>query len=119
MGANVGTAEERHQGCPCVLREPGPSGASSAQEASSPHLVGVVGEVDLVENLGGFVLDGLHLHQVWRVLPGPISENQERGGGAVRSQQVQGATGRAEQRELWRQTLVLILSPTSYQVTVT
>lgn len=119
MGANVGMAGGRCQGCPCVLREPGPAGASSAQEASSPHLVGVVGEVDLVENLGGFVLDGLHLHQMWGVLPGPISENQETGGGAVRSQRVQGATGRTEQRELWRQTLVLILSTTSYQVTVT
>lgn len=93
---------------PCVLREPGPSGASSDQEAGSPHLIGVIRKVDLVENLGGFVLDGLHLHQVWGVLPGPISENQERGGGAVRSQQVHGAMGSREQRELWSQTPVLI-----------
>ena len=42
----------------------------------------VIRKVDLVENLGGFVLDGFHLHQVWGVLPGPISENQARGKGA-------------------------------------
>lgn len=47
------------------------------QEAPSPHLVGVIRKVDLVENLGGFVLDGLHLHQVWGVLPGPVSKKQE------------------------------------------
>lgn len=81
------------------------------QEASSPHLIGVIRKVDLVENLGGFVLDGLHLHQVWGVLPGPISESQERGGGAVRSQWVHGAMGSREQRELWRQTPVLIPCP--------
>lgn len=45
------------------------------------HLVSVVREVHLVEDLGGFVLDGLHLHQVWRVLPRPISEIQGEGGG--------------------------------------
>lgn len=43
----------------------------------APHLVRVVGEVDLVEDLGSLVLDGLHLHQVWGVLPGAISENAE------------------------------------------
>lgn len=42
-----------------------------------PHLVCVVREVDLVEDLGSLVLDGLHLHQVWGVLPGAISENTE------------------------------------------
>lgn len=42
-----------------------------------PHLVRVIGEVDLVEDLGSLVLDGLHLHQVRRVLPGAISENME------------------------------------------
>lgn len=30
-----------------------------------------------MENLGSLVLDGLYLHQVWRVLPGPVSENTE------------------------------------------
>lgn len=73
-------------------RELGPSGASTDQEASGPHLVSVVGKVDLVENLGGFVLDGLHLHQVWRVLPGPVSEKQV-GGGKVRSQGFMGPWG--------------------------
>lgn len=43
----------------------------------APHLVRVVGEVDLVEDLGSLVLDGFHLHQMWRVLPGAISENTE------------------------------------------
>lgn len=42
-----------------------------------PHLVCVVREVDLVEDLGRLVLDGLHFHQVWGVLPGPISETTE------------------------------------------
>ena len=42
-----------------------------------PYLVCVVGEVDLVEDLGGLVLNGLHLHQVRGVLPGAISENTE------------------------------------------
>lgn len=43
----------------------------------APHLVCVVREVDLVEDLGSLVLDGLYLHQVWGVLPGAISENTE------------------------------------------
>lgn len=43
----------------------------------APHLVRVIGKVDLVEDLGSLVLDGLHLHQVWGVLPGAISENTE------------------------------------------
>lgn len=43
----------------------------------APHLIRVIGEVDLVEDLGSLVLDGLHLHQVWGVLPGAISENTE------------------------------------------
>lgn len=43
----------------------------------APHLVRVVREVDLVEDLGSLVLDGFHLHQMWRVLPRAISENTE------------------------------------------
>lgn len=81
MGAKVGVVGKRHQGCPVSPREPGPSGAPTDQEARVPHLVCVIGKVDLVENLGGFVLDGLHLHQVRGVLPGPVSENQGSGGG--------------------------------------
>lgn len=84
-----------------------------------PHLISVIREVDLVENLGGFVLNGLHLHQVWGILPGPISENQEMDGGAVRRQQVHWAMGSREQGDLWSQVPILILSTTSYQVTVT
>lgn len=45
----------------------------------APHLVSVIGEVDLVENLGRLVLDGLHLHQMRRVLPRPIPEPQREG----------------------------------------
>lgn len=37
-------------------------------EKLEEYLVGVVGEVDLVENLSGFVLDGLHLDLVRRIL---------------------------------------------------
>ena len=33
------------------------------------YLVCVIWKVDLVEDLGGLVLDGLHLHQMRRVLP--------------------------------------------------
>ena len=77
----MGVVRKGHQGCPVSPREPGPSGAPTDQEARVPHLVCVIGKVDLVENLGGFVLDGLHLHQVRGVLPGPVSENQGRGKG--------------------------------------
>lgn len=82
MGAKMGVVGERHQGCPMSPREPHPSGAPTDEEARVPYLVSVIREVDLVENLGGFVLDGFHLHQVWGVLPGPISENQVKRGGA-------------------------------------
>lgn len=105
MGAKVGVVGKRQQGCPVSPREPGPSGAPTDQEARVPHLVCVIGKVDLVENLGGFVLDGLHLHQVRGVLPGPVSENQRGAGerGQVRRQQIPGAMGSREQRALWRQ----------------
>lgn len=63
-------------------------GVSLDQEASGPHLIGVIGKVDFVEYLGGFVLDGLHLHQVWGVLPGPISKNRGGRGDKVREQRV-------------------------------
>lgn len=118
MGAHVGKAGERHQDCSLCL-QPGPQEHPVTQEARGPHLIGVIREVDLVENLGGFVLNGLHLHQVWGILPGPISENQEMDGGAVRRQQVHWAMGSREQGDLWSQTPILILSTTSYQVTVT
>lgn len=84
-------------------RESGHSGASTDQEASSPHLISVVRKVDLVENLGSFVLDGLHLHQVWGVLPGPISKNHGVGKGGkdkVRNLWVHGTMGSKEQKEL-------------------
>lgn len=55
-------------------------GGRPAPSSQGPHLVGVVGKVDLVEYLRGFVLDGLHLHQVWGVLPGPVSESRGAGG---------------------------------------
>lgn len=83
--------------------EPGHSGMSTDQEARSPHLVSVIRKVDLVENLGGFVLDGLHLHQVWGVLPGPISKNHgagKEGTFKVRNLWVRGATGSKEQKGL-------------------
>lgn len=35
------------------------------------HLAGVVGEVDLVADPGHILLSSLHLHLVWRLLPGP------------------------------------------------
>lgn len=90
------STEEQEGGNKCG----GPQGAwsfrsASDQEACSPHLIGIIRKVDLVENLGGFVLDGLHFHQVWGVLSGPISENQERGWGAVRS--LLGSWGHGEQ----------------------
>lgn len=40
---------------------------------SVSYLVGIVGEIDLMEDLGGFMLDGLDLHQMRRVLPRPIA----------------------------------------------
>lgn len=83
--------------------EPGHSGMSTDQEARSPHLVSVIRKVDLVENLGGFVLDGLHLHQVWGVLPGPISKNHgagKEGTFKVRNLWVRGAMGSKEQKGL-------------------
>lgn len=83
--------------------EPGHSGMSTDQEARSPHLVSVIRKVDLVENLGGFVLDGLHLHQVWGVLPGPISKNhgaRKEGTFKVRNLWVRGAMGSKEQKGL-------------------
>lgn len=86
MGAKIGVVGERHQGRPMSPREPGPSGAPTDDEARASYLVSVVRKVDLVENLGGFVLDGFHLHQVRGVLPGPISENQVEGRGQVRRQ---------------------------------
>lgn len=95
MGAKIGVVGERHQGRPRSPREPGPSGPTD-DEARAPYLVSVVRKVDLVENLGGFVLDGFHLHQVRGVLPGPISENQV--GGEGPSQEA--AVGSREQREL-------------------
>lgn len=101
MGAKVGVVGKRHQGCPVSPREPGPSGAPTDQEARVPHLVCVIGKVDLVENLGGFVLDGLHLHQVRGVLPGPVSENQGSGGGGGgrgASQETADSWGHGEQR---------------------
>lgn len=33
------------------------------------HLVRVIGEVHLVQDLRGLVLDRLHLHLMWRILP--------------------------------------------------
>lgn len=72
--ADVGVAGEGDKATWCQLREPHPLRGWDP-EARDPHLISVIREVDLVENLGGFVLDGLHLHQVRRVLPGPISEN--------------------------------------------
>lgn len=68
--------------------------SASDQEACSPHLIGIIRKVDLVENLGGFVLDGLHFHQVWGVLSGPISENQ--GGWLSGACWVHGAMGSRE-----------------------
>lgn len=41
-------------------------------------LVCVVGEVDFMEDLGRFMLDGLHFHQMRRVLPGTISVNDDK-----------------------------------------
>lgn len=96
MGVKIGVVGERHQGRPMSPREPGPSGAPTDDEARAPYLVSVVRKVDLVENLGGFVLDGFHLHQVRGVLPGPISENQVRGEGPSQ----EAAVGSREQREL-------------------
>ena len=40
------------------------------------HLVWIVREVDLVEDLSCFMLNGLHLHQVRRVLPGSVPKGQ-------------------------------------------
>lgn len=88
---------------PVSPEEPGHSGMSMDQEARSPHLVSVIRKVDLVENLGGFVLDGLHLHQVWGVLPGPISKNHgagKEGTFKVRNLWVRGAMGSKEQKGL-------------------
>lgn len=105
--------------------EPGHSGMSTDQEARSPHLVSVIRKVDLVENLGGFVLDGLHLHQVWGVLPGPISKNHgagKEGTFKVRNLWVRGAMGSKEQKGLSETDPLLFPFHhflTSYQVTVT
>lgn len=99
----MGVVGKRQQGCPVSPREPGPSGAPTHQEARVPHLVCVIGKVDLVENLGGFVLDGLHLHQVRGVLPGPVSENQRGEGEGGASQEAADSWGHGEQRALWRQ----------------
>lgn len=41
-------------------------------------LVCVVGEVDFMEDLGRFMLDGLHFHQMRRVLPGSISVKDDK-----------------------------------------
>lgn len=40
-------------------------------------LVRVIREVDFVEDLGGFVLDGLYLHQVRGILSGSISTKSD------------------------------------------
>lgn len=73
----MGMVGDRIRAAPYVLEGAWSFRKPTDQEARSPHLVGVIRKVDLVENLGGFVLDGLHLHQVWGVLPGPVSKNQE------------------------------------------
>lgn len=62
-------------GCPAL------SGSQVWCHKPGLHLICVVREVDLVEDLGGFVLDGLHLYQVRGVLPGPISGNGTEMGG--------------------------------------
>lgn len=89
---------------PCVPERLGLR-APTDREAGGPHLVGVVGKVDLVEYLGGFVLDGLHLHQVWGVLPGPVPKNQGAEGAG------QGAAGSRgeERRGIWRRDTLLPL----------
>lgn len=38
--------------------------------AVPPHLLRVVGEVNFVKDLGAVELDGVHLHRMWRQLPG-------------------------------------------------
>lgn len=47
-------------------------------QACVSDLVCVVGEVDFMEDLGRFMLDSLHFHQMRRVLPGSISVNDDK-----------------------------------------
>lgn len=93
MRANVGMLGERQQHCSlCPRWSLVVQGRPRTEKpAALTHLIGIVRKVDLVENLGGFVLDGLHLHQVWGVLPGPISKNQ--GSGWEQSQGPLGSWG--------------------------
>lgn len=41
------------------------------------YIIGAIREVDFVKDLGAVLLDGVHLHQVWRKLPVLLTDGEK------------------------------------------